>query len=99
MVIGAKGFTAKVWMFESVDVSGMDTLSRAKYVELVSGEGRWSKEGGEKGFSGWNGWRSPGIFIPAKGFLVGSQGEEGWSLPAINGQLLYSLAEFLYDKL
>jgi len=38
MVIGAKGFMAKVWMFESVDVSGMDMLSRTEDVELVSGE-------------------------------------------------------------
>ena len=38
MVIGAKGFLAKVWMFESVDVSGVDALSRTEDVELVSGE-------------------------------------------------------------
>jgi len=37
-VIGAKGFAAKVWMLESVDVSGVDALSRAKDDELVSGE-------------------------------------------------------------
>jgi len=35
MVVGAKGFTAKVWMFESVDVSGMDTLSRLEDVKFV----------------------------------------------------------------
>jgi len=40
MVIGAKGFAAKVWVFESVDVSGMDTLSRTEGVELVCGEWR-----------------------------------------------------------
>jgi len=40
MVIGAKGFMAKVWMFESVDVHGMDTLSRPEDVEFVGGE-RW----------------------------------------------------------
>ena len=40
MVIGAKGFTAKVWMFKSVDVSGMDTLSRLEDVEFVSCEQR-----------------------------------------------------------
>jgi len=38
IVIGAKGFAAKVWMFKSVDVSGVDALSRVKEVELVSGK-------------------------------------------------------------
>jgi len=37
-VIGAKGFVAKVWMFKSVDVSGMDPLSRAKDMKLVGGK-------------------------------------------------------------
>jgi len=37
-VIGAKGFLAKVWVFESVDVSGMDLLSRVKDVKLVGSE-------------------------------------------------------------
>jgi len=45
MVIGAKGFVAKVWMFKSMDVSGVDALSRAKDVELVSGEWGWSEQG------------------------------------------------------
>jgi len=40
-VIGAKGFAAKVWMFESMDVSGVDTLSRAKDVELVGS--KWGR--------------------------------------------------------
>ena len=38
MVVGAKGFLAKVWMFESVDVHGMDPLSRTEDVKFVSGE-------------------------------------------------------------
>jgi len=44
-VIGAKGFAAKVWMFESVDVSGMDALSRAEDVKLVSGEWKGAEQG------------------------------------------------------
>jgi len=43
-MVGAKGFSAKVWMFESVDVSGMDTLSRVKNVELVRFEWQTTKE-------------------------------------------------------
>jgi len=43
MVIGAKGFAAKVWMFESVDVSGVDALSRAKDVKFVGGKGEWTE--------------------------------------------------------
>jgi len=42
-VIGAKGFTAKVWMFKSMDVSGMDMLSRVEDMELVGGEQGWTK--------------------------------------------------------
>ena len=38
MVVGTKGFAAKVWMFESMDVSGMDMLSRAELDEFVGGE-------------------------------------------------------------
>jgi len=37
-VIGAKGFAAKVWMFESVDMSGVDALSRMEDVEFVGSE-------------------------------------------------------------
>ena len=44
MVIGTKGFAAKVWMFESVDVSGMDALSRSEDVEFVSGEQWWADQ-------------------------------------------------------
>jgi len=40
MVIGAKGFVAKVWMFKSVDVSGVDALSRMEKMKFVSGERR-----------------------------------------------------------
>jgi len=47
----------------------------------------------------WNRRGCPGVFFPAKGFLVDSQDEEGWGLVATIGQSLYSLAEFLYDKL
>jgi len=43
MVIGAKGFVAKVWMLKSVDVSGVDALSRAKDMEFVGGEGKWAE--------------------------------------------------------
>ena len=42
-MIGAKGFVAKVWMFESMDVSGMDALSRAEEVELVGGKQKGAK--------------------------------------------------------
>jgi len=45
-MIGAKGFAAKVWMFESVDVSGMDPLSRVEDVKFVSGERKRAKQGG-----------------------------------------------------
>jgi len=44
-VIGAKGFAAKVWMFESMDVSGMDPLSRAKDVKFVGGEWKRAEQG------------------------------------------------------
>jgi len=44
-VIGAKGFVAKVWMFESVDVSGMDPLSRTKDVKFVGGKRKRAKQG------------------------------------------------------
>jgi len=37
-MIGAKGFAAKVWMFKSVDVSGMDPLSRTEDVKFVGGK-------------------------------------------------------------
>jgi len=42
-VIGAKGFVAKVWMFESVDVSGVDALSRVEDMELVGSERKGAK--------------------------------------------------------
>ena len=45
-VIDAKGFAAKVWMFESVDMSGMDTLSRPKDVKLVGGKWEGTKQRG-----------------------------------------------------
>jgi len=46
MMVGAKGFAAKVWVFESVDMSGMDTLSRTKGVKFVHLErGRAKKRG------------------------------------------------------
>jgi len=43
MVIGAKGFAAKVWVLKSMDVSGVDVLSRTEDVELVSGEREWAE--------------------------------------------------------
>ena len=43
MVIGAKGFLAKVWVLESMDVSGMDMLSRAEGVKFV-GEWQWLEQ-------------------------------------------------------
>ena len=42
-MIGAKGFVAKVWMFESVDVSGVDALSRVEDMELVGSERKGAK--------------------------------------------------------
>ena len=44
-MIGTKGFTAKVWMFESVDVSRMDVLSRMEDVKLVGGKWERMKQG------------------------------------------------------
>jgi len=45
-VIGAKGFAAKVWMFKSVDVSGVDALSRTEEVEFVGSEWEGTKQRG-----------------------------------------------------
>ena len=46
-MVGAKGFAAKVWMFESMDMSGMDTLSRVELDEFAGGE--WVNKVGRLG--------------------------------------------------
>jgi len=99
MVIGAKGFAAKVWVFESVDVRGMDTLSRSEDVEFVGGEWRWMKKRGKKWFLLGDRQGCPPVFFPAERFLVGSQDEGRWGFAAIDVLLLCPQAEFLCDKL